>query len=109
MEIALAVPVLMALMLAAVQVALVARAQVIVVYAAREGARAASVSEAAASAAERAVRRTTDLPNVSVATATTGRLVRVTVRSRVHTDVPLIGSLVGDVGVEATATMAVET
>jgi Flp pilus assembly protein TadG len=55
-ELALTIPLLMLLLLGAVQVAIIIRGQLTVVHAAREGARAAAVSAAAGAAATAAVR-----------------------------------------------------
>ena len=110
-ELALTVPLLMLLLLGAVQVAIVIRGQLTVVHAAREGARAAAVAAASGSAAEAAVRDAVasgDLRRVHVSTATGSTSVHVTVRAIVPTDVPLIGFMVGDVTVNGSATMAVE-
>lgn len=107
-EFVLVLPMLMAIMLVGVQVYLVMRAQIAVTHAAREGARAAAVSAVPATAALRAARASIALDNLEVITAPAGGRVRVTVRSVVHTDVPLVGLAIGDVTVTAEATMAVE-
>lgn len=111
-ELALVLPLLVVLLLAVVQVALVARDQVLVVHAARSGAR-----EAAAGADPAAVRRAAAEAGglesgrlaVDSRTSGPGRDVVVTrVRFRVPTDVALVGPLVPDVVLEATASMRSE-
>ena len=107
-ELVLVLPLVLVVTLAALQVALVARDQVLVVHAAREGARHAAVS-----ADDGAVR--------GVATGATGlRRQRLAIRTErgappaavsvtasydAPTDVPLVGALVGDVELEGTVTM----
>jgi Flp pilus assembly protein TadG len=110
-ELALALPVVFLLLLGVVQVALVVRDQLLVQHAAREGARAAAVSAApgtAASAAARRVLAPARLGSEAVAASTGATTVRVTVRAVTHTDVPLVGALIGDVAHEATAEMVLE-
>ena len=112
MELALALPVVALALLLVVQVALVARAQILVVHAAREGARAAAVDPQPGAAA-RAARSSPGLrPGgvrvVSSPRGPSGSIIRVTVFYRARTDVPLVGLLVGDVGLEATVAMRVE-
>lgn len=113
MELALALPVMMALLLAGVQVVIIVRAQLAVTHAAREAARAASVAASPGTAAAQAARSAVTLEDVtdrlSVTTAVRGRRVRVVVQSVVRTDVPLVGALIGDITVSADATMATET
>lgn len=112
-ELVLALPAVVAVLLLVVQVGLVGRDQLLVVHAAREAARAASVEpdpEAAASAATRAAGAAAGLDprRLSVATRLDGDLVRVTVRYRAPTDVPLVGALVGEPTLEASVAMRVE-
>jgi Flp pilus assembly protein TadG len=109
-ELALALPLVFVVILGVVQVLLVARDQIAVVHAAREGARAAAVAAdpggegtAAATAAAGL-----DAGRLSVAVADGGETVTVVVRYAVPTDVPLVGALVGDVTVTGTATMRSE-
>ncbi|MEZ5178148.1 MAG: TadE/TadG family type IV pilus assembly protein [Acidimicrobiales bacterium] len=108
-ELALTLPVVVVVLLAVVQVALVARSQILVVDAARAGARAAAVR---AGAADAAARRTPGLQagrlEVWESSAGPGGDVEVRVRYRVRTDVPLVGALVGEPTLESTVTMAVE-
>jgi Flp pilus assembly protein TadG len=105
-ELALATPMLIVLLLALVQVVIVGRDQVTVIHAAREGARAAAVAAEPAGEARRAVLAASGLPPARLAVdVADGEDVRVTVTHRSATDVPLIGRLIGDITVRATATM----
>ncbi len=107
-ELVLVLPLVLVVTLAALQVALVARDQVLVVHAAREGAR-----EAAVSPDDGAVRRTaagaTGLRGQRLTIRTERRAppgaVSVTARYDAPTDVPLVGALIGDVELDATVTM----
>lgn len=108
-ELALAIPLLMTVLLAAVQVTIVIRAQLAVTAAAREAARAAAVSASPSGAASAAAQSATSLEDLEVRTSTGERVVRVEVRARVPTDVPLVGAFVGEVTVTADASMAIET
>jgi len=106
-ELALCLPFICLLLLGVVQTGVVVRDHVMVVAAAREGARAAAVSASPSMAAAGAV-SSRGLAGVEVSTAVHGSLVTVTVRYVDHTDVPLIGALVPDAAVEASVTMALE-
>ena len=108
-ELALAFPIVMVLLLALVQVTLVVRDQVAVIHAAREGARAAAATGATAEDGVAAARQATALEpaRLSVQIAT-GPEVRATVRYQSPTEVPLVGRLLGDVTVQATAVMRAE-
>jgi Flp pilus assembly protein TadG len=107
-ELALALPVLVVLLLATVQVTVVVRDQLAVVHAAREAARAAAVSTDPSTDGAAAAHQAIALDGLDVSIATDGTTVRATVRHVVRTDVPLIGALVPDVHVTATATMRAE-
>ena len=112
METALVLPLVVLFLLAVVQVGLVVRAQVLVTHAAREAARAAAV-DPASDAAARAAGAATDLDPSRLRVDVAGRegrgsQVHVRVRYRAATDVPFVGALVGDVTIEADATMRVE-
>jgi len=110
-ELALALPVVFVLLLGVVQVAVVVRDQLLVQHAAREGARAASVSAAPGAAASGAAGRVlapARLGSVAVGAVAGAATVRVTVRAVTHTDVPLVGALIGDVAHEASAEMVLE-
>jgi Flp pilus assembly protein TadG len=111
-ELALVLPLVALLALALVQVGLVVRAQVLVTHAAREGARAAAV-DADPDAARRAAEAGAPLDPARVDVEVhdrgeRGARVRVVVRYAAPTDVPLVGSLVGDPVLTASATMRVE-
>lgn len=111
-EAALVLPLVASLLLVVVQIGLVVRAQVLVTHVAREAARTAAVDADPAAARRAAVAATTlDPSRLSVTVSGRGgRGSRVTVRVayREPTDVPLIGSLLGDVDLRAQATMRVE-
>lgn len=124
-ELALTLPVVILALLLVVQVGLVARSQVLVVHAAREGARAAAlggsssaVRAAAASSPGLDVRRMrvdveVDVDvGVGVGVAgggiSGGALARVEVRYRAPTDVPLVGPLLGEPELTAEVAMRVE-
>lgn len=111
-ELALVLPVVVMLVLAILQIGLVARDMVMVTHASREAARAAAVDpdpEAAREAALESSGLRSDRAEISVSgRAGRGSRVRVEVRYTAPTDVPLIGRLVGDRQLVATATMRVE-
>ena len=109
-ELALALPLVFVVLLAAVQVLLVGRDQLAVIPAAREGARAAAVAADAGGEGTSAARAASGLdgPRLAVSVTDDGTKVRVVVRYRAPTDVPLVGAFVGDVTVTGTATMRVE-
>jgi Flp pilus assembly protein TadG len=108
-ELALCLPILALLLLALVQVAVVVRDQVAVVHAAREGARAAAVTGAGPADGVAAAREAVRLdPGRLDVDAARGEVVRVVVSYRSPTDVPLVGRLVGDVTLRATAVMRSE-
>lgn len=104
-EFALALPLVVVLVLGIVQLVVVARDQLAVELAAREGARAAAVAAEPSGAATAAAESAVSLRPLSVATYDDGRRITVTVRHRTATDVPLIGAVIGDVEVTGTATM----
>jgi hypothetical protein len=105
-ELALAMPVVAVLLLAMVQVVIVGRDQVAVIHAAREGARAAAVAADPVSAGYGAAREASGLDSGRMTVGvTSGDVVRVTVAHRTSTDVPLVGRLLGDVTVRASAVM----
>lgn len=105
-EVALALPVVIVVLLLVVQVALVARSQILVVHAAREGARAAAVEHSVA-AARRAAAATPGLgrDRMQVTMVDRGDDVSVTVGYRAPTDVALVGPLVGERTLTATVVM----
>lgn len=111
-ELALVVPFLALLGLALLQIALVARDQVLVTHAAREGAREAAVQPDTAAVRAAVLAGSPLAPGrltVDVGSRTDpGGRVRVEVRYRSPTDVPLAGALVGDVALSDTAVMRIE-
>ena len=111
-ELALALPLVAVLLLAIVQVGLVVRDQVLLTHAAREAARTAAVDPdvAAVVAAARAGGglEPARLSVQVVGRGATGSRVRVRLTYSEPTDVPLVGSFVGDLELHAEATMRVE-
>ncbi len=114
-EVALVLPLIVMLLLAVVQVTLVARDQVLVVHAARAGARAAAVDGAPASARHAVLGSASDLEpgRLDVDQRTFGgaatTTVRIEVTYRSPTDLPLIGALLPDVHLRANAAMREES
>jgi hypothetical protein len=107
-EFALVLPLVVVLVLAVLQVALVARDLVAVQHAAREAARAASVDRAH-DAPVRAARRVLRRAEVTVGTRpAVGGPLRVEVSVRSRTDLPLVGALFPDPVLHGTATMRTE-
>ena len=111
-ELALVLPLVALVLLALVQAGLVIRDQILVVHAAREAAREAAV-DAAPDTAARAAGASSTLDSSRLFVDTDGRgqagsRVRVHVRYRAPTDVPLVGAALPDVTLEASATMRVE-
>ena len=114
-ELAVVLPLVVMLLVLVLQIALVARDQVMVVHAAREAARSAAVAEAAGDrpeAATRAARASGAFAPAQMSVVTElldgGRRVRATVRHTNRTDLPLVGALLPDVDLEASAVMRVE-
>ncbi len=111
-ELALALPLLALLALALLQVALVARDQVLLTHAAREAARESSVSADRGAARRGALSGSRlDADRLVVTSAGRGGVgsrVTATLTYRSPTDVPLVGRLVGDVRLRASVTMRVE-
>lgn len=104
-ELALVLPAVVLLMLAIVQFALVARDELVVVHAAREAARAASVGASGSDAATRV------LPGASVSISggeRVGDLVVATVSYRSVTSLPLVGPLIPDLVLHFGVTMREE-
>ena len=117
-ELALLLPVVLALALLVVQVALLARDQLLVVHAARTAAREAAVepdpARARTAAAEAAVRSAPSLKTARVSTETSYEgggptMVTVSVTYRAPTEVPIVGGLLPDVELKANAAMRDET
>lgn len=110
-ELALVLPLLVALMFAVAQIGLVVRAQIMVLHAAREAVRVVAVDEAADAEAAALSAARLDAARTTVAiTGDTapGGLVTVEVIYDVSTEVPLVGPFFGDVEVTGSATMMVE-
>ena len=107
-ELALCLPLLFMFLLGIVQLVVVVRDQLAVQLAAREAARAAAVAAPSAAAAQGAANRAITLRPLVVATAVAIDAVTVTVSHVTRTDVPMIGALLPDITVRATATMALE-
>jgi hypothetical protein len=107
-EFALLLPVVVMAALAVIQIGLVVRDHVAVVHAAREAARAASV-DPDPGRARRAAHRTLTDASVHVGTRPkVGEPIRVEVRYRSVTDLPLVGALMPDPVLSAHAEMRVE-
>ncbi len=110
-ELALCLPVVAMLLLLVVQAGLVVADQVAVVQAAREAARRASV-DPDPDAARRAALGGRLVPGRTTVTveriAGSPERARATIRHRAATDVPVVGRLLPDVELTASATMAVE-
>ncbi|HKA82707.1 MAG TPA: TadE family protein [Acidimicrobiales bacterium] len=111
-ELALVLPLVAGLLLAIIQAGVLARDQLLVTHAAREAVRAAAVDDdpaAARRAAEQAGPLAADrLDTEVVERGEVGGRVEVVVRYRSPTRIPLVGTLVDDVLLEAAATMRVE-
>jgi Flp pilus assembly protein TadG len=106
-ELALCLPLLFIFLLGIVQLVVIVRDQLAVQLAAREAARAAAVATPVA-AAQGAADRAVTLRPLAVAISSSVDTVTVTVSHVTPTEVPLIGALLPDVTVTATATMAME-
>jgi hypothetical protein len=111
-EAALVLPLVVLLLLSVVQVGLLVRAEVLVTHAAREAARAAAVDPDPDAPVRAATSATTLDPgrmHVSVhGRDGPGSRVEVEITYDAPTDVPLVGGLIGDVTLHASATMRVE-
>jgi len=111
-ELALVLPLVTGLLLAIMQAGVLARDQILVTHAAREAVRAAAVDDdpaAARRAAEQAGPLAVDRLDADVVErGEVGGRVRVVVRYRAPTRVPLVGAFIDDVVLDAAATMRVE-
>ena len=107
-ELALCLPLVCLLLLGVVQVAVVVRDQLAVQLAARDAARAAAVSDDPSPAAAAAADAAGVLGPIEVAVRSSGTVVTATVTYVEHTDLPLIGALLPDLTVRASASMPVE-
>ena len=113
-EFALVLPLVALVVLFIVQAGCVVRDQVLVSHAAREGARAAAVSDAdrtgaAIVAAKRAGELRVDQISGEVTMLEGGETVRVVISYRSVTDMPIIGILLPDIDLHATVVMRVES
>ena len=111
-ELALALPLVALLLLALVQLGFLVRDQVLVVHAAREGVRQAAV-DSSTDGVRRAASGSSGLApsRLRVAMAARGgpgTHVQVTVTYRAPTDIPLVGAMLPDLDMHASATMRVE-
>lgn len=106
-ELALLLPLIAILLLLLVQAGLIVRDQLIITHAAREAARAAAVDPGADVGAIVAER--TDLDLVTASQTQDGGNVRVDVHAEIVVRVPLLAMLRPTIGLDATATMRVET
>jgi len=111
-EVVLAMPLVAMMLMAVVQVGVLVRDQILVVHAAREGAREAAV-DAAPESPRRAAIAGSRLSGNRLRVTVTGRggagsRVKVGIAYTAPTDVPLVGPLLGDVELGAEATMRVE-
>ncbi len=104
-EFAIALPLVVMLLLGVIQVAVVVRDQIAVEFAAREGARAASVAASPATAAQSAATRATELTPIRVTTTATHDRVVVNVDFTTRSRLPLLGLVIGDVEVSASVAM----
>jgi TadE-like protein len=111
-ELAMVLPLVAGLLLAIMQAAVLARDQILVTHAAREAVRAAAVDDdpaAARRAAEQAGPLVADRLDADVVErGEVGGRVRVVLRYRAPTRVPLVGAFIDDVVLDAAATMRVE-
>lgn len=111
-ELALVLPLVVLVLLAVVQVGLVVRDQVLVVHAAREAARQAAVDPSADGPKNAAVTGSgLDSQRLDVSMSGrggAGTRVRVEVKYRAPTEVPLVGPMLDDITLQAQATMRVE-
>ena len=111
-ELALVLPLVVLVLLAVVQVGLVVRDQVLVVHAAREAARQAAVDPSPDGPRKAALAGSGLDPDrlevVVSGRAGAGSRVTVALRYRAPAEVPLVGPALGDLTLEAEATMRVE-
>lgn len=107
-ELTLALPLLCLLLLGVVQVAVIGRGQLAVQLAAHEAVRAAAVSADPETAAATAANHAISLRPLGVQVVTDEATITVTVSYVDHTDVSIVGALLSDVTLEASATMAFE-
>lgn len=107
-ELALALPLVCLMLLGMVQIAVISRGQLAVQLAAHEAARAAAVSADPSTAADTAAHHAVSLRPLIVQVVTDDNTITVTVSYVDHTDVSMVGALLSDVTLQASATMAFE-
>ena len=107
-ELALAMPVVVILLLGVVQVAVIVRDQLAAIEAAHNGARAASVAAEPTAAGSAAATASAGQSRPRVTVKANGSVVGVSVTITNHTDVPIIGALLPDVDLHGSATMLFE-
>ena len=107
-ELALALPLLCLLLLGMVQVAVVGRGQLAVQLAAHEAVRAAAVSADPEAAAIAAAHHAITLRPLIVRLEVDDATITITVSYVDHTGVSMVGALLPDVTLQASATMALE-
>ena len=109
-ELAIGFPIILIGILLVLQLALVGRDQLLLSHATREAARAAVVDARAGAAREGALAATTGLDpdRLHIGADRIGERVRVTVRYRSRTALPLVGPLIPDPVLTATVTMLSE-
>jgi len=107
-EFALVLPLVVALALAIVQVAVIVRDQILTVHAAREAARVASVDADPGHARAAATRVLAGVDVDIGPRPAVGQPINISVRFRAPTDVPLLGALVPDLVLHASASMVAE-
>lgn len=107
-ELALALPLLCVMVLGMVQVAVIGRSQLAVQLAAHEAVRAAAVSADPQAAATAAANHAVSLRPLDVQVASDEQTITVTVSYTDHTEVSIVGAVVSDVTLQASATMAFE-
>ncbi len=112
-ELALILPFLAMLALLLLQITVVVRDQVLVIHAAREGARESAVDAGSGAPRRGAVAASPSLDDRRLTVVSSGRghpgsRVRVEVTYSSPTELPLIGDLIGDIKLKGIATMRVE-
>lgn len=108
-EIALLLPVIVVVALAVIQVGLIVHARVMVTHASREGVRVAAVGGDDRAVAQAAmVAGELNPARVTVTVDRAGGRATVTVNYRAATTVPIVGAVLDDVALTATATMRLE-
>jgi hypothetical protein len=107
-ELALVLPLIFAMLVLLFQIALVARDEIVVVHAARDAVREATVSGDPGRIAAAARR---NLPGATVRVVRRGRVgepVEVAITYVAHTDLPLVGALLPDLTLHSASVMTVE-